>query len=362
MPDGNAAAQRVLGIGKALRKCDCEVLFCGLTRNHKKCEQGEIDGFNYINYPYPSSICQWIKYLLGRDNSISNIRQFKPDIVVLYNHPAFAIEHIYKYCNKHGIKVLADVTEWYDVKGSWLFKRIKGYDVERRMLKSNLKLDGLICISKYLFDFYVNKGIDVIEVPPLVDIDQKKWHQKKECASKKIQIIYAGSPGSDKDRIDLILQAIDKLIPKLKNTVSFDIIGITEEQYRQVWEDFREYSFVNFNGRLPHETVIRKLIDADFQVFLRPENIATKAGFPTKFVETITSCSLPITNLNSNLQDYIIDEVNGFVIKTLAFDDILRVLEKALTMSRTDINRMKNNIDSSTFDYRKYSELIKTLL
>lgn len=351
MPDGNAAAQRVLGIAKVFRICGYDVRFCGLSPNGT--EEGFVEDFEYKNFTYPRGGMAWLRYLTGRDYAISEIKAYKPDVVILYNHPALAIEHIAKYCNRHGIKILADITEWYEPEGNLIFKVIKGFDTNRRMNYSHLKLDGLICISKYLADFYKSKGAKVLEIPPLVDVEQAKWHQSNEFHQDEIRMVYAGSPGFSKDRLDLILQALDEIVPDIDSPLRFDVIGITAEQYQKTWSDDLQRRYVTFNGRRPHEEVIKKLLEADFQIFLRPDNLPNRAGFPTKFVETITSRTLPITNISSNLAQYLIDGENGFVIKGLDKEAIKEALVN-LRISRSDLNRIKEKIDIATFDFRNF--------
>lgn len=362
MPDGNAAAQRVLGVAKALHQSGFDIRFSGLSRNINIPETGVINGFDYINYPYPSSSIKWIKYLFGRDSAISEIKNYQPVIVILYNHPAFAVEHITRFCHNNGIKVIADVTEWYEPDGNMIFNAIKGYDTSRRMRKSHLKVDGLICISSYLTEFYRRQGLKVIEIPPLVDIYQPKWHQNIEPHNEEVRIVYAGSPGSTKDRLDLILDALDEIIPTIDTQIRFDIIGITQEQYIATWEDNKHRGYVSFNGRRPHNEVIKKLLEADYQIFLRPDNLPNLAGFPTKFVETITSRTLPITNLSSNLRDYLIDGKNGFVIDSFKRNSIRKAIERALRLSREEIDILKENLKPGQFDFRLYTQGLKTLL
>lgn len=360
MPDGNAAAQRVLGIAKALRINDYDVRFCGLSR--KGADEGSVDGFSYKNYDYPKTKMQWLRYLTGRDYAISEIDIYNPDVVILYNHPAFAIEHIAKYCHKKGIKVIGDITEWYEPQGGAIFRAIKGFDTNRRMHRSHLMLDGLICISTYLTDYYKGKGVRIVEVPPLVDIEQAKWHQNITPSKNEIHIVYAGSPGALKDRLDLILQAFDEIIPEIDNKLKFDVIGITAEQYSRRWQDHTKRGYVTFKGRLPHTDVVKTLLEADFQIFLRPDNLTNRAGFPTKFVETITSRTLPITNLSSNLQQYLSDGINGFVIESLDKESIKKSLSKALNMSKQEIDNLKGELDNATFDYHKFSQPINDFL
>lgn len=354
MPDGNAAAQRVLSVGKLLRACNYEVRFCGLQRNISKPIIGRIEEFEYKNYPYPSSVNTWMKYLTGRDYAISEISLYKPNIVILYNHPALAIEYITNYCHSHGIKVIADVTEWYEPVGNSIFKFIKNADTRRRMYHSHKKLDGLICISNYLTDYYSDCSLPILNLPPLVDISQRKWHQSFEKDDSVIRIVYAGSPGYSKDRLDLIIKSMATVLDNSSSNMKFDIIGITREQYAATWGDENNYPFVTFHGRMPHEEVIRHLLSADFQIFLRPDTLANRAGFPTKFVETITSGTIPITNLSSNLSDYLINGVNGFVIKSIIPKDIDNVFYKVLNLRYDTIDTMRLNLDTSTFDYHRY--------
>lgn len=363
MPDGNAAAQRVLGIAKLLCLRNYDVRLCGLTHQiNTGTEEGVIDGFKYCNYPYPVTLCDWSRYLTGHDFAIYEVERFDPQVVILYNHPALAIEHIVKYCHKKNIRVLADITEWYKPEGNWIFRTIKGYDTRRRMTFSHLKLDGLICISSFLAEYYRSRGSKVIELPPLVDIEQSKWHQPIEQHDDEIRIVYAGSPGKTKDRLDLILKAMDNIVLSLKNPLRFDIIGVTKEQYRKTWGDYRERAFVVFNGRLSHNEVIKKLLGADYQVFLRPDTLPNRAGFPTKFVESITSGTLPITNLSSNLSQFLKDGKTGFLISSLDPGHIELSLKKAFELKKCDIDILREGLERDVFDYRKYIDLISSIL
>lgn len=354
MPDGNAAAQRVLGVAKVMHECGYEVRFLGLSRKITEPQNGIMDGFTYTNLVYPKSPISWFKYLTGRDHSITEIQKYKPDLIVLYNHPALAIEHIAKHCKKNNIKVIADVTEWYEAGGNPVFKAIKGYDSNRRMQKSHLKLDGLICISAFLNCYYQSKGVKTIEVPPLVDISQSKWLQTSGAQKNEIQLVYAGSPGAVKDRLDVIIKALNQAVMTSSNQIKFDVIGLTKEQFIEKYSYETIPEFVMFHGRIPHTEVIKRLLAADFQVFVRPDNLTNRAGFPTKFVETITSKSLPITNLNSNLSDYLVNGYNGFLIDDKNEQSIVESISVPLSKTKSEIDRLKANIDNNTFDYHNY--------
>ena len=362
MPDGNAAAQRVLGIAKSLRENNHEIRFTGLSRTlSTDTIIGTVEGFRYINYPYPKGLCKWLKYLTGHDSIIDEIKCYKPNAVILYNHPALAIERILKYCHNNGIKVYADVTEWYDAIGNFFFRIIKSWDIKRRMFVSHLKLDGLICISSFLSNFYGDKGMTVVEVPPTVDLNQSKWKGLKEDSMNMVKFVYAGSPGSNKDRLDLVLEAMNEILPRIKKQIRFDVFGLSKEQYIEKWGNQNIQNYVVFHGRCPHVEVIEHLINSDFQIFLRPDTLTNRAGFPTKYVESVTTKTLPITNLSSNLKDYLKDGYNGFIIESLDKDAIQQALTKALILTRAEIESLKHNQKIMQFDYRNYTTALNTL-
>ena len=81
-------------------------------------------------------------------------------------------------------------------------------------------------------------------------------------------------------------------------------------QQKLVLEQIQVYSSINPSAsywKLPSDiTPIIKAIDSGILLKMglpRDTNIVTKAGFPTKFVESIT-CGIPVlTNKNSNIEE-----------------------------------------------------------
>lgn len=344
LPDKNAAAQRVLSIAKALRDAKYEVLFYGITKSEDF--KGEVCGFSYEAYPYPASTRDWIRYAVGID-IISYIKKINPNYIITYNYPAVAQERIIRFCRKRGIKVIGDITEWY--ASSNFVKRV---DITLRMRWSNKHLDGIIAISKYLHNYYSQKK--VLLLPPLVDSHEEKWGKKcNESNSNAIRLIYVGSPGGGKDRLDYILKGISKVDSQ---KFILDIVGITEKQYSEIYGiDNKNCNVsINFHGRIPHIQAVELLKKSDFQIFFRDYTRVNNAGFPTKLVESISAGIPVIVNDISNISDYIVDGFNGFIISIPSEEAILKVLHKVALLSNDDIKILKLNINQNTFDYRNY--------
>lgn len=365
LPDKNAAAQRVIANAKILRELKYEVKLIGLTHDNSSLEAFKYEEFDCINLPYPQTILGWWKML-------TSINQYLPfytedtSIVIAYNHPAIALKRLLKYNRKKGIKTLSDCTEWYEPQGGKVFKAIKGWDINQRMYKVHPQLDGIITISKYLYDFYNGSDVKTVLLPPLVDKSDKKWKHAEEQSEKSIELLFAGSVGrGNKDRVDFVIEALEEVVKKVDNILSLDIVGITEKQFRSVYEGWSERpipKIVHFYGRQTHQKVLMRLQQSDFQIFVREQNIANTAGFPTKFVETISAGTLVLTNASSNLKDYMLEGVNSYELDISSKNALVESLMKPLSLTKEEILEKKRRIDSGMFDYRNYIEKMKRFL
>lgn len=371
LPDRNAAAHRVLNNGKILRELGYNVVFIGIDK-----EMGydkdiletkkTIQGFDTWLIPYPRSSKQWIEYLSNITAYTEVISQYADVIAVIcYNYQAVALMKIKKYSNRHNIKVIADCTEWYSTKGTNVFfKIIKGTDSFLRMRIIQKKLDGLIVISRYLEDYYSNCR-NVICIPPLVDLLETKWDiQETDYYDKKTRLIYAGSPGRNKDRLNIVIEEIHKL--DIVYNYEFYIIGINEKQYLRDFPNHKSIikkleKNITFLDRLTHAETLRYVKMADFTMFFRDDTRMTKAGFPTKFVESI-SCGTPvITTRSSDLEEYLIEGQNGYFIENK--ESINSVLEKVFRLSQAQIRTMKKKCyESKNFYYEQNANEVKLFL
>ena len=351
MPDKNAAAQRVLSIAKALRESNYDTHFYGITQSGDI--KGEVDGFRYEAYPHPNGTKAWFKYALGA-GIVDYIRQVTPDYVFLYNYPAIAQERVIRFCRKNGIKTVGDITEWY--RSTSLPKQIDTY---LRMKISNKHLDGVIAISRYLYNYYRNQHL--LLLPPLVDKEESKWSiQPEKHQDEKIHLVYIGT-GSIKDRLDKILNGI---IQSGANKYHLDIIGITEQQFEKIYQ--QEVNFSNmdvvFHGRLPHQEALKYLMGADFQIFFRDFIRVNNAGFPTKFVESMSAGVPVITNRISNIEDYVRNGENSFMIEHPEEGEICEILKQVSTLSRDEIENIKSKCLTEEFDYRKYVKQLEMFI
>lgn len=365
LPDNNAAALRVIGNSKIFCKLGYSVSLIGLSRSISKPVSFKYEEFDCCNLPYPNSVMQWCKYLTSIRQYLPFLKQNKPKMVIAYNHPAIALQKLVDYCKKNGIKIISDCTEWYEPKGNPIFKLVKGWDVRKRMYDVHSQFDGIIAISRYLYEFYSKRNLKTLLIPPLVDIQEDKWKQTIGANDDTIRIIFSRAfSRGNKDGIDLVIEALEAVYKRNDiNAFSLDVVGMNQADFARISSRQSSIpSFVHFHNHIPHQGLIQKLKQADFQIFIRNNSLANEAGFPTKFVESISSRTMVLTNQSSNLGDYMKEGDNSFCLNINTFEDLVESLSQPLRMSKKEIMERRSKMDVTTFDYRNYTTDMESFL
>lgn len=365
LPDKNAAANRVMANSEVLMNMGYEVILIGIDKtlnfNQIKKQQGtQIGLYTYWSTFYPKKKSEWLKYLVSSREIIRIIKSYENiEAIVCYNYQAIAFEKIRKYCNKRKIKIVSDCTEWYgEGEGSFFFKTLKRLDTFYRMSVVNKKVDSLILVSTFLERHY-NKKSSIV-VPTLIPKYKKMSPHIK--TTNVINFVYAGVPfklgmplknrNSAKDRLDLTLKMLHSLQKENSNFI-FNIYGLTKKQYLEAIPDDANIieelgNCVVFHGRRENQETQNAINRSDFSILIREKNRVTEAGFPTKFTESI-NCSVPvITTKTSDLDKYLIEGENGFIIDINDRESTQLKMKEIMKMDRKKINEMKNFCFEST--------------
>ncbi|RXS43022.1 glycosyltransferase [Idiomarina sp. 29L] len=312
LPDLNAAAHRVVNLGKAFSALSYNVYYmhCGNI-----IKQSELDEVEHIGL---SRIARF-KKLLGLD-AIAGIRKLKPNYVVLYNYWSVSFAFVFLYCKLNKVKVISDCTEWYGVIGYRGVKKLaKFIDTEVRMRVLNKLCFKVISISTYLHSYYGHKSV---LIPPLVDVDEAKWNVKagSEFVNPKyFNILYSGNVGYGKDSLYGLIEKVIEYNKSGKRKIRVIIAGTTRLEFETSKFNYLpkgEEQAVVFTGRLTHDEVLMLNQACDILYFYRPAIKANKAGFPTKFVEAYTLDLPIITNDVSDVSKYLQIESKGRLIES----------------------------------------------
>jgi glycosyltransferase involved in cell wall biosynthesis len=168
-----------------------------------------------------------------------------------------------------------------------LFGKMKWFSFIFTFNHLNTLSDGLIVFSHFLKSKYLEKGIKEEKIfvqPNLTDFEF--WNNT--VAEEKYTLGYSGTPG-EKDGVTYLFKAISLL--KQQTSVSLIVIGDTPFGRSMIpWlqkkcEDLDIKNQVHFTGLVEYERVKDYLSQCSITAITRPNNIQTRAGFPTKLGE-----------------------------------------------------------------------------
>ena len=269
----------------------------------------------------------------------------KPDIIITYNDLLFSSIFLNKYCKRKGIKLISDVTEWYEKRP--LQKNIANYLIpvltDYRIRCVDKKIGNIIAISPYLRDYYLSEKCNVLFLPPVFDKSTTGTIEKHNYYDYHVvNFIYAGSPGSK----DILLPFI-KVVSQINEHVikiRLDILGVDASYVSAINNSIlaTESRGIFFHGKVKHDIVLDFLKNADFTVLLRNNQRYAKAGFSTKLAESMLAGVAIFANKVGGAETLIENNLDGIVIDSPSEQDIRQGLYQILNMPETRLVTMRN--------------------
>jgi glycosyltransferase involved in cell wall biosynthesis len=382
-PNGDAAAARVLGVGKALRSAGYEVAFAGWEQSERAEDSDGKGGFSYEGFSYCSQgefrtgqlspIHRLLRYLLAGRNTLKWLKAIGTEnvrAIVTYHGGSLFLLRLALFCRLRGIKLIADCTEWYDPEGLVGGRfGIAHLDNEFRMRFVNRLIGRLIVISHFLQDYYCARSCQVVRVPPTIDLSEQKWPVIVEQYSRTVlSLVYAGVPGK-KDLLSSALYGIHLLknegvsiVLNLLGPSRADLLACVEGDERLL--DGLEGALV-FHGRVAQELVPRVVAQSDFSILLRPVKRVSSAGFSTKLVESLAAGVPVIANRTGDIDLYVKDGQEGILLADTNIETFVEGVRRVLAMPESELQRMKRAARSCaerSFACGRYSEALAKLV
>lgn len=375
-PTYDAAAARVLNIGRGLRELGHEVTFISWGGKYEKGETDDFayyDGFKYYisgELNETNTLKKIYNKFISGAKSIQILKSMidKTDLVISYN-PCFDFNlKLAHLCRLRGVKYAVDLTEWYDNN------EIKITDILPNRLNmtwfNKTRISNRILISSYFSRIY-SKGNNVV-IPATCDSKEAKWNvvnARNDNSPKAVTMIYAGTPAK-KDKLHEIINAVERVDRECPDRIQLLVLGSTKESYLKNYghllQDPEIPDAVDFLGRVPQTEIPRYYAEADFMVLIRDKTRKSEAGFPTKFAESMMSGTPVIANITSDLGKYLLNGKNGFIVDGTSQEELYNTLVRnVLCLSNERIGVMSNlakKTGMSFFDYRAYSATLKSFI
>ena len=371
-PAGGAASRRVLGMAQSIAQSGHDVVVASGSGS-SEADAGVLvpqgDGIAYCLLPertaehWPRPLRRF-RYAWMGERTVAWLasQPSLPRAVVLYSGYTPYLQRLLPWCRRHGVRLLFDAVEWYEpAHPSGYLTSPYQWNIEWAMRRLVPKVDAVIAISRYLADYYRERGLPVAIVPPTtVAIAPGPWQP-----DPTLRLSYAGNPGH-KDDLGAVLRAVASLAGQ-GAAIHLTVAGpAREDVLRLLGEPLgREIPWLRTPGMLAHEDVQRLVGSTDFSILARQPCRTSQAGFPTKFVESF-ACGTPvIANLTSDLHLHLRDGETGLVCDGPDAGRIAATLERALAMDAPTLRRMRGAcIDHASTEFHPagYAKAMHDLL
>lgn len=382
-PNGDAGGLRVQRIGKALREAGYRVVFAGAEREGREEDRQPDGGYCYCGFAYVPAMNyrtpRWTfvdrpRVIMQNLMGTTTMRRLHAmdlsatQAIIAYHGSSLLLYRLQSLCRKRRIALLTDCTEWYDPR------HLPGgplgpicWDSEMRMRWLQPRIGRVIAISSFLEHYYRRRGCAVLRVPPLVDMDELAHRavQPPQREDGVLRLVYSGSPGKK----DLLGNAIRGLRQVLATgmTVELHVVGVGPRVVAEcLAKDVRLLdelgNAVVCHGRVAHSEALNLVTQADFSILLRPDKRYANAGFPSKLAESL-SLGVPIlTNLTSNIGEYVRDGREGVILDGSSSEAFVAGVSRVLKMPHSQRQAMRGNARQRAeecFDYRRYVAVLK---
>ena len=347
----SASSLRDMQIAKMFKKNNYDVTFITFDnvdyKSKKISEYGEQISLKRFSNP------TFIKKLLNHFDLSSDVASYLTEnykdidaIVLTTCINEYATKMIYNHFKKYGTKfyLIADEKFTLDEFGK-----------PTMMSKVNVKLNNyfidqftnpdfkIICISSYLEEIFKKRNMETIRIPFVFDDDF--FTEKEKTSHVTTNFLYAGIP-FNKDALSVCLEGFGLLSEEEIGNIKINLIGV-DDNWVQSNVSSTAYSKIKPSlicyGVSEHDVVIDVLSKTDFTFLLRdPEKVFAKAGFPTKVTESLFNKTPVITNITSDLNDYLVDGKNALIVPSFSDKDFAVTVKKAMKLNKTELMNMFN--------------------
>lgn len=365
-PDGDAGAVRERVLADTLIEAGHSIFRVGRFCNSNINDIGGVKCYSIADNGKYSKNNTW-NLLMFNTNTLKTVKKVcvenRIDAFLITGLKARLLSRIKSYALKNHIKLVYNSVELYS-SNQFKYGKYSRHYINNRLIAERIidRKFSVIAISTYLTKLFRDRDIKVATIPFVLEEKDKYFYFTDDNI---IELAYVGRPSRRKDFLTDIVNALAELSQTELERIRLTIVGVNKEQLINNFSISAEtLSYLGDKispmGLVPHEKAVEILRKADFTVLFRSEtDVNAKAGFPTKVTESLFNSIPVISNLTSDLAEYIIDGVSGFVVDD--HTSLADCYRKALGLSKSAMVEMKKNAQSVALDRllaMKYTDVL----
>lgn len=301
---------------------------------------------------------KYLDFLFAPFFFVRALKRIKNQIRVIYIYsplPIFSSIVVNCFASINHLEVVHDVCEFQNIsevnfrKPGWFYLSNVFYN--KFLIGLN---DKVIPITTYLDRYFKSKGAKTLLIPPVFDENVAKPIIKE--GGKDIVFTYIGFPGK-KDNLKMLIDGFCTFFQTHKDlaeNIQVHLYGPLEKYAKYVTESCERDAKERFHfyGKCSREELPRIYAETSFIFFIRdPRKRFSKAGFPSKAVESLFYSTPLFTNKTSDLALYLHEPNHVIWIDEYSSVSVCRSLERIVV----DYNHHVGGEDCRKLAIRQFS-------
>jgi len=380
VPIGNAATNRILSWARGLAELGHQVHYLCVkpTESGLKYYNKNVEGdYKGVKYKYTSDttlkssiiILNLIYQMIGILKASIFIKNSRltthKNIIIFYGLDFLKIFYFFFISKFYHYKYVLESTEYpsHLIYGYKKYIREIGFKLYNFIVYR--LFDGMFVITYTLKDYYkslVRKKIKIEVIPMTVEYDRFDIKVNSNPFPAGFNIVYCGTMQDNKDGIEDLVDAVSSLINQ-HFEVNLILIGNKStnvgrnNEYDRV---IKKITVENLKkkilmwGEVPSTEMPFLLKCADLLVLMRPDNIQSRGGFPTKLGEYLSTKKPVLLTSVGEIPFYMHDCYNAFLVPPGDKKSFIEKLEYILN-NRNLISNIGQNGYSTMLKYFNYS-------
>jgi len=324
-PDGSASTNRVYTYAKGFSHNGIAVNVICFRNDYLENSNGVSDGIRYF-HPFGQTkrnkifiIRTWLKFMkyINTYRLLKGINK-KETIMAIHVYSIDILTQLFAFLLSKTLrtKLLVERSE-HPLRAH--------YNCVLQRISENLKIvletklyNGIFCISNYLIDFYIKKGVkkDGLFVVPST-VDAGRFHGNFTNPLKYKYILYCGSLTILKDGVNILIESFAKITDKHPG-IYLVLIGeadtLKEEMIlKDLVVKLKKEDRVKFLGKISRNDIPNYLCNATVLALARPNSIIANAGFPSKLTEYLATGKPIVVTRVGEIPVYLKDNENAFL-------------------------------------------------
>jgi glycosyltransferase involved in cell wall biosynthesis len=310
--------------------------------------------------------------IMGQKRIKDLFKQNHFDAVYVYGLNAIVIAPIIRTVQDYSLPCIFDAVEWPTTKFYRHGILNPLYWIDKRTIGEIAGLcDGIIAISKYIENQYLNRGKYVIRIPAIVETDffeNISIPTKGLILPNEFNLTYIGSLVDKDDPLKMI--AVLKLLSEEGYNVILHIIGtnIQTNEGRKFLNIYHNLPIIKdkiiFHGILSDHDFKCKMLVSDALILFKINDQISQASFPTRIPEMLISGRPVVTTDVGDISDYIKDGTHALIAQA---GDIIGLTAKIKSLIEDkgfseNIGKNGKKRADEVFNYKHHSQRLFTFI